>query len=145
MSRQKRVHERLEIRPPPLRQRIANLPIVVHALPAKLRSHRREPLIQPFLEPVFFLVFMVQVVAWSVSISFNHTLDYGTGSVQFEERIRNLKHQDMRMVMLVTHQHALTRPPHPVLPIVLFQPLQPRKYRRVFLGLRLFRPECVVR
>lgn len=38
MSRQERVHKRLEIRPPPLRQRIANFPVLVDTFAGKLRA-----------------------------------------------------------------------------------------------------------
>ena len=63
---------------------------------------------------------------------------------QFEECIRNLQHEDMRMIVFVADQHALARPSHSMLFIVLFQPSQAILYRRVFLGLCLFCAECVV-
>lgn len=45
MSRKERIHESLEIRPPPLRERITDLPILVHALTRELRSDRSQTLV----------------------------------------------------------------------------------------------------
>ena len=39
--------------------------------------------------------------------------------IQFKKRIRNLQHQDMRMIMLMTDQDALARAPHPMLLVML--------------------------
>lgn len=59
MPRQKRVHERLEIRPPPLSQSITNLPVLIDTLAGELRAHRGQTLIQPLLKPVDLFVFVV--------------------------------------------------------------------------------------
>ena len=59
MPRQKGVHERLEIRPPPLRKRITDLPILVDTLARELRSDRCKTLIQPLLESIDLLVLVV--------------------------------------------------------------------------------------
>lgn len=48
------------------------------------------------------------------------------------------------MIVFVADQDPFTRPPHPMLVIVLFQPLQSRKYGGIFFRLVLFRAECVV-
>ena len=50
----------------------------------------------------------------------------------------------MRVIVLVTHQHSLARPPHPVLIIVLLQSSESCQHRRVLFGLVLFRAEGVV-
>lgn len=62
MSRQERVHERLKVRPPPLRQRVPDLPIFVHAFARELRADGCETLIEPFLEALDFVVLEVEVV-----------------------------------------------------------------------------------
>ena len=67
MRRQKRIHERFEIRPPPLRQRVANLPLIVHTLARELRADRCEALVEAAFEALDFVVGGVQVVAWSGS------------------------------------------------------------------------------
>ena len=64
--------------------------------------------------------------------------------VQLEKRIRNLQHQNMRMVVLVADEHAFARAPHPMLFVVLLEPLQPCEYRRVFFRLRLFCAKGVI-
>lgn len=65
-------------------------------------------------------------------------------SVQLKKGIRNLQHQNMRMVMLMTDQHSLARAPHAILVVVFFESPQSVLHRWVFLGLRLFRAESVV-
>lgn len=70
MSRQERVHERLEIGPPPLRDRIANLPVLVDAFAGELRSHRRQTLVEALLETVDFFVLEVEVVTGPDRISY---------------------------------------------------------------------------
>lgn len=39
---------------------------------------------------------------------------------QLEERVRNLQHQDVWVVMLVADEDPFTRPTHPMLFIMLF-------------------------
>ena len=46
--------------------------------------------------------------------------------------------------MLVADEDTFTGSTHTVFRIVLFQSLQTRKHRRVFLWLAILRPECVV-
>lgn len=65
MSRQKRVHESLKIRPPPLRQCISDLPVLVYSLARKLRPHGRKALIQPPLETLDFVIIVEEVIAGS--------------------------------------------------------------------------------
>ena len=40
--------------------------------------------------------------------------------VQFEERIRNLQHQDMRVVVFVTYKDTFARSPHAMLLVMFF-------------------------
>lgn len=57
-----RIHEGLEIRPPPLRQGIANLPLLIDALAAELRANRSQPLVQPHLEPLYLIILGLEIV-----------------------------------------------------------------------------------
>ena len=66
------------------------------------------------------------------------------GGLQLEESICDLQHQDVWVVMLMAHQHALARPPHAMLLVVFLEALQARQHRGVFLGLVFFRAEGVV-
>lgn len=68
MSRQKRVHEGLKIRPPPLCQGITNLPVLVDALTGELRADWRQTLIESFLESVDFFVVVMEVITRSESL-----------------------------------------------------------------------------
>lgn len=65
-------------------------------------------------------------------------------NIQLKKRIRNLQHKNMRMIMLMTDQDALTRTAHAMLFVMLLEPLEPREHRRVFFGLVLLGPEGVV-
>ena len=65
MCGQKRVHERFEIRAPPLRERVADLPFVVGVVAGELRPDGREALVQTDLEARDFVVVGLEVVAWS--------------------------------------------------------------------------------
>ena len=120
------VHERLEVGAPPLRQCIADLPLVVDALACELCADGRETLIQARLEAFDFVVFGAEVVAGSaaVSIGFPCSCMY----VQLEEGVCDLQHEDVRVVVLVADQNGFARPSHAVLVVVLFQSLQARKH-----------------
>lgn len=50
VRRDEGVHEGLKVGPPPLRERVADLPLVVDALACELRADGREALVQPRLE-----------------------------------------------------------------------------------------------
>jgi hypothetical protein len=65
MRRDERVHEGLEIGSPPLRQCVANLPLVVNALACKLRANWCKALVQPRLEAFDLVVFGAEVIARS--------------------------------------------------------------------------------
>ena len=66
MRRQERIHEGLEVRSPPLSQRIPNLPLpLIDALAAELGSDGREPLVQPLLEAGDLFGVGGEVVSWS--------------------------------------------------------------------------------
>jgi hypothetical protein len=66
---QKWVHESFEIWSPPLRQRVANLPLIVYRLPAELGAYGRQPLIEACLETGNLVILRKQVVAWSSRVS----------------------------------------------------------------------------
>jgi hypothetical protein len=67
------VHKGLEVGAPPLRQRVADLPLIVDALACELRADRRKTLVQARLEALDLVVLCAKVVAgtglcqrWSV-------------------------------------------------------------------------------
>jgi hypothetical protein len=61
------VHESLKVRPPPLCQCVANLPLVVDAFACELGADRCKALVQPCLEALDLIVFSAQVVAGSAA------------------------------------------------------------------------------
>lgn len=126
MGRDEGVHEGLEVGPPPLREAVADLP-VARLLALAEPADGRQALVQARLEALDLVVFGAQVVAG-----------------QLEEGVRDLQHQDVRVVVLVADEDALARPAHAVGGEVLLQPLQTRDDRRVLLGLRLLDAERVV-
>lgn len=65
MRRDERIHECFEVGPPPLRQCVANLPLIVDTLASELRADWCKPLIQPRLEALDLVVFGAEVVARS--------------------------------------------------------------------------------
>jgi len=121
-----RIHEGLEVGPPPLREAVADLP-VAGLLALAQPAHGRQPLVQPRLEARDLLVLGPQVVAR-----------------QLEEGVCDLQHQDVRVVVLVADQDALAGAPHAVRRVVLLQPLQPRRHRWVLFWLRLLDAKGVV-
>ncbi len=123
-----RVHESLEIRSPPLRQRITNLPLLINTLATELCTNRSQSLIKSHLEPVYLVIFGLEVV-----------------SRQLEKGVGDLQHQDVRMVVLVTDEDALAGSSHAMLDIVLFEALEACENGRVFFRLRFLGAECVVR
>lgn len=66
MRRQERIHEGLEIRPPPLRQRVPNLPFVIDALAGELGADGSQAFVQSELKAFDFVVFGLEVISWSV-------------------------------------------------------------------------------
>lgn len=66
MRRQKRIHERFEIRSPPLRERIPNLPFIIDAFAGELVADGGEALVETRFEAGDFFVSVEKVVAWSV-------------------------------------------------------------------------------
>jgi hypothetical protein len=60
-----RVHECLEVRSPPLRERVADLPLIVDTLACELCANWCKTLIEPSLKALDLVVFSAQVVAWS--------------------------------------------------------------------------------
>jgi hypothetical protein len=66
MRRDEGIHECLEVGSPPLRKRVADLPLVVDALACELRADWRKALVQPCLEAFDLVVLGAEVIAWSV-------------------------------------------------------------------------------
>ena len=124
MSGEERIHERLEIRPPPLRERVADFPLCVCA---SGRIRGAEPLRQAGLE--------------------GGDLGGGCGQVvagQLEEGVGDLQHEDVRVVVLVADEDPLAGAPHPVRGVVLFEAGEARGDGGVFFRLGFFRGEDVV-
>jgi hypothetical protein len=67
MRRTEGVHEGLEVGPPPLRQCVADQPLVVDALARKLCADGREALVQSRLEAFDLVVFRAEIVTGAVS------------------------------------------------------------------------------
>jgi hypothetical protein len=117
-------HKRLKVRPPPLRETVADLPVVVHAvarveLPRVRR--RREALVEAALEPVELVLARLEVVAG-----------------ELEERVRDLEHEDVRVPVVVDDEDALDGAPHAKVLVVVLQALQARGHGGVFFRLGLF-------
>ena len=108
MRRVEWIHERLEIGSPPLSDRVCNLPLIIDTLSRELSPRWRQALIEARFE-TFNLVFTgVQVIPWSGEFSKSayttnaRRVDVDMDAdLQLEERIRNLQHQDVRVVVLV--------------------------------------------
>lgn len=133
MRRQKRIHERFEVGPPPLRQGVPNHPLVVDTFAGELIAHRRQALVETDLETLSFVVFCLEIIARPIircgprSALVHRVSSKGyEGNGQFKERVGNLQHQDVRMVMLMADQYSFTRPSHAMQLVMLFQPLQSR-------------------
>lgn len=58
---------------------------------------------------------------------------------QFEKRVRNLQHEDMRMSVIMDYQYPFDRPTHTKIFIIVLESLKSRRDRWVFLRLWLFR------
>jgi hypothetical protein len=56
---------------------------------------------------------------------------------QFEEGIGDLEHKDVRVPVVVDHKDTFDGPPHAKVLIIVFEPLQTCRHRRVFFWLRL--------
>ena len=67
-----------------------------------------------------------------------------TGDVQFEERVRDLQHQDVGMVVLVTDEDTLAGSAHAMSHVVFFQSVQACEHRGIFFWLVLFSTEGVI-
>lgn len=63
----------------------------------------------------------------------------GIKNSQFEERVGDLKHQDMRVTMVVHDEDALDRPPHAEVLIVILEALETCGDGGIFFRLSFFR------
>lgn len=83
MGRQERVHECFEIGSPPLRQCVADLPFIVHPFSRELGAHRRQPFIEAQFEAFYFIIFGLEIIAWSCySQQEGRTRDISTHSLK---------------------------------------------------------------
>ena len=143
MRRDEWVHESLEIGTPPLRERVANLPLIVDAFAGELRAYGRKAFVQPRFEALDLLDIGSQIVSGPTSVS-SISGEMSIIYAQFEECIRNLQHEDVRVVVLVADQDALACPSHTTCLVVFLQSLQSRKDRGILFGLGIFGAESVV-
>lgn len=148
-------HEGLEVRAPPLSEAITNLPLVVHTvrrveLPGIGR--RRKAFVQTPLQSVDFVLSGLQIVARPAYAPTESSQTRGTmlpvymgtngqrlENVQLEERVGDLKHEYMRVSVVVHDEDALHSPAHPEVFIVVLQTLQTCRHRRILLWLSLLR------
>ena len=68
----------------------------------------------------------------------------GLGDAQLEERVCDLQHQNVWMVVLVADQDTLAGTAHAMFFVVFFQSLQTCQHRRVFFRLLLFGTKGVI-
>jgi hypothetical protein len=146
MAGEKGIHEGFEIRPPPLCQGVANFPIGVWISGRVLRS---EALVQACFETADFVGRGGKVITWSVKGKGNCQWKARVAEIvqkrsQLEERICDLQHQNVRMIVLVADQDALARASHSMLLVVFFQSFQPGNDGGVFFWLCLFGAKRVV-
>lgn len=123
----KRIHEGLKVGPPPLSKTLADLP-VSSFLSLADATHGGKSLIESELEPFFFVVLWPKIVAR-----------------QLEKCICDLKHQNVRVVVFMTNEDALTRAPHTMFGEMLLKTFQTGDDRRVFFWLRLLDAKSIVR
>lgn len=116
------VHEGFEVGAVPLGEGVGDVPVEVGGFAFGEGAGWCQAFVQAGFEAGDFFRVVGKVVAGAGSSSTLciNTQDRGVYA-QLEEGIRNLKHQDMRMIVLMADQHPLTRPPHSVFLIVLFQ------------------------
>jgi hypothetical protein len=67
MGRNERVHEGLKVWSPPLRESVANIPIVIDTFSTELRSYGSQSFVEAFLEAFNLVVFRLQIISWSKS------------------------------------------------------------------------------
>lgn len=140
-------HERLKVGSPPLRQAISDLPLVVNAMGrvelARIDG-RREAVVESALEPLDLVFAWLQIVARSIGprSAYKKGREEGGGieetkaDAQFEERVGNLEHEDVRVSMVMHDEDPLDGAAHTKVFIVILQPLQTRGDGWVFLRLR---------
>ena len=66
MRRYERVHERLEVRSPPLRECVANFPFVIDTFARELRADWGKALIEPILKTFQFAFVVMQIITGTV-------------------------------------------------------------------------------
>lgn len=66
----------------------------------------------------------------------------GCRYLQLEEGVGDLKHEDVRMPVLVHYEDSFDRSPHAEILVVVLQALQSSCNRWILFGLRILRCEC---
>ena len=119
-------HKSFEIGSPPLGQTVANFPFVVEAVGAVelLREGwGSKTVIQAFFQTLYLVLAGFEVVAWSVEMGLHTSMHWNMVYSQFEKGIGDLKHEDMRMAMVVNDEDAFNSAAHAIILVVVLQTL----------------------
>ena len=73
MRRYERVHESLKVGTPPLRQCVANYPLIIDTLSCELRADWCKALVQPGLKALDFVVLSAKVVTRAIAVVSTHS------------------------------------------------------------------------
>jgi len=65
MRRKEGIHEGFKVGSPPLRQCIANLPLIVDAFAGELAAYRGQSFVKTEFEAFDFVIVGLEIVAWS--------------------------------------------------------------------------------
>ena len=69
MSRVEWIHERFEIGPPPLSERVCNLPLIIDTLARELSPRWRQALVETRFEAFDLVIIGLEVIAWSSKLT----------------------------------------------------------------------------
>ena len=68
MTRVEWIHERFKVGPPPLCERVGNLPLIIDTLARELSPRRRQALVETRFEAFDLFIIGLEVIAWSSKI-----------------------------------------------------------------------------
>jgi len=122
----KRIHEGLKVGPPPLGKTLADFPISSF-LALAYATDRGKSFVESKLEAFFFTILMPELLA-----------------AKLEKGIRDLEHQNVRVIVLMANEDALAGATHAMVGKVLLEAFQTGDDGRIFFGLRFLDTECVV-
>lgn len=138
-------HERFEIRPPPLRKAITNLPFraVRHVRWQPRGRGRREAVVKPFFQAADLVFSGKQVVSRADGHREGGVICTSRSEmkmhIQLEKGVGNLQHEDVGVAVVVDYKDALDRPAHAKVLIVVLEALETRRNRGIFFRLSFFR------